>query len=560
MYSDKEMVNRVVALLAAKGVHHAVISPGSRNAPLIKSLTAHPGITCHSIIDERSAAYYALGMSLSLDAPVALTCTSGTAMLNYAAALSEAYYQHVPLVALTADRPGELIDQREGQAIRQPGAYNNFIKFEATLPQEPLDDDRLWYGQRIIAEAINQAVTAARGPVHLNIPLREPLYGEQKEIEPPKNIQLSYADKYLSEPEIQSLSSSWNNTAKVMILTGVLPPGNNLQELLVKVARHSNTIVLTERTSNLYHESFHHYIDRLLNTIPEEHLEDYVPDLLITLGTDVVSKQIKAFLRKHKPQNHWHIDEGRQHTDTYKSLTRVVPVAPERFLETLVPQLQTRPSAFSERWAGLEACATRVHEKYMDKAAWSDLCTFNLLMAQIPAPGILHLGNSTPVRYAMLFAPREGLNSMANRGTSGIDGIVSTAAGYASLSQEINTVITGDVSFYYDSNALWNRHLPANLRIIVINNQGGSIFRIIPGPASTGKMEEFFETKQEFEIEKMAAVFGLHYYYCDEQSHLQDVLKDIYQPHDNAVILEVRTPGNDNDVVLKNYFKQLKEE
>ncbi|MDZ7778105.1 MAG: thiamine pyrophosphate-dependent enzyme [Bacteroidales bacterium] len=149
---------------------------------------------------------------------------------------------------------------------------------------------------------------------------------------------------------------------------------------------------------------------------------------------------------------------------------------------------------------------------------------------------------------------------MANRGTSGIDGIVSTAAGYASLSQEINTVITGDVSFYYDSNALWNRHLPANLRIIVINNQGGSIFRIIPGPASTGKMEEYFETKQEFEIEKMAAVFGLHYYYCDEQSHLQDVLKDIYQPHDNAVILEVRTPGNDNDVVLKNYFKQLKEE
>ncbi len=558
MYSDKEIVNRLVALLAAKGVHHVVLSPGSRNAPLIKSLTAHPEIHCHSIVDERSAGYYALGMSLALQAPVAITCTSGTAMLNYAPALSEAFYQRVPLVALTADRPGELIDQREGQAIRQQAAYHNFIKFEATLPQEPLDEDLLWHGERLIAEAINQAITPAKGPVHLNIPLREPLYGEKASIGTAKNIEMNFAEKQLSRAEIIKLAKAWSNTQKVLILAGVLSPDKDLENLLLKASEHPNTVVLTERTSNLFHPDFHHYIDRSLNTMPANDVEAYKPDLLITIGTDVVSKQIKAFLRKHKPKGHWHIDDGKQHTDTYKSLTHVVPVSPLIFLESVLPHLEPGISDYSDKWNGLESCGQRVHEDFLSNEDWSDLVVFKSLMKDIPAPGTLHLGNSTPVRYAMLFAPKNGLKYLANRGTSGIDGIVSTAAGYASQSDEINTVITGDVSFYYDSNALWNKNLPNNLRIVVINNQGGSIFRIIPGPASTGQMEEYFETKQTFEIEKMAAVYGLKYYYCDEQTRLNDVLRIIYQPHDSPVILEIKTPGEKNDVVLKDYFKQLK--
>lgn len=558
MYSDKEIVNSVVALLAAKRVHHVVISPGSRNAPLIKSLTAHPEIHCYSIVDERSAAYFALGMSLSLNAPVALTCTSGTAMLNYAPALSEAFYQRVPLIALTADRPEELIDQREGQAIRQYAAYHNFIKFEATLPQEPIDDDRQWYGERLIAEAINQAMTPAKGPVHLNIPLREPLYGDQDSIRPAKNIAMNFAEKQLSKAEILNLAKAWSKTKRVMILTGVLAPESELEELLIEASQRPETVVLTERTSNLFHENFHHFIDRSLNTISAADIESYRPELLITIGTDVVSKQIKAFLRNNKPENHWHIDDGEQHTDTYKSLTHVVPVSPLIFLQSVLPRLEVKESDYAEKWKGLASCAQKVHERYLREAEWSDLKAFEILMEDIPASSVLHLGNSTPVRYAMLFSPKKNLKYLANRGTSGIDGIVSTAAGYASQSDEINTVITGDVSFYYDSNALWNKHLPSNLRIIVINNQGGSIFRIIPGPATTTQMEEYFETKQTFEIEKMAAVFGLKYYYCDEQRQLNDVLRTIYEPHEVPVILEIKTPGNKNDVVLKKYFQHLK--
>jgi 2-succinyl-5-enolpyruvyl-6-hydroxy-3-cyclohexene-1-carboxylate synthase len=369
---------------------------------------------------------------------------------------------------------------------------------------------------------------------------------------------MSYADKQLSQKEVINLAKDWNTAKRVMILTGVLMPDSELEKLLVKASEQTNTVVLTERTSNLFHPDFHHYIDRSLNTMPANEVETYQPDLLITIGTDVVSKQIKAFLRKHKPVSHWHIDDGKQHTDTYKSLTRVVPVSPLIFLQSVQPHLNPIESDYSEKWGGLESCGQRVHDQYLDNSGWSDLKAFKSLMEDISVPGVLHLGNSTPVRYAMLFAPKQGVKYLANRGTSGIDGIVSTAAGYAAESDEINTVITGDVSFYYDSNALWNKNLPRNLRIIVINNQGGSIFRIIPGPATTGQMEEYFETKQTFEIEKMAAVFGLKYYYCDEQTGLNDVLRIIYKPHESPVILEIKTPGEKNDVVLKDYFKQLK--
>ncbi|MGM0565511.1 MAG: 2-succinyl-5-enolpyruvyl-6-hydroxy-3-cyclohexene-1-carboxylic-acid synthase [Bacteroidota bacterium] len=562
MFSDNEMISKLVALLAEKGVQHAVISPGSRNAPLINSLTSHPDIVCHSITDERSAGYFALGLSLSLNEPVALTCTSGTATLNYAPAIAEAYYQRVPLIALTADRPEELIDQREGQAIRQKKIYHNFINFEAALPQEPYDEDRLWYGERLIAEAINQAITPARGPVHLNIPLREPLYGKQEKLLPAgKNIRMHQVATTLPENVVLKLASLWNSTEKVMILTGVLSGNHHLQNLIKKAAQLPNTIVLTERTSNLYDEEFHHHIDRLLNTIPPNHSEEYAPDLLITIGTDVVSKQIKAFLRKHRPENHWHIDEGKQHTDTYKSLTDVIPTSPDIFMENILPHLYPeKETSFSKKWGDLEDCAEKVHNDFMADAEWSDLLAFKILMAEIPAPSVLHLGNSTPVRYSLLFPPQKNIRYLSNRGTSGIDGIVSTAAGFATGSNEINTVITGDVSFFYDSNAMWNTNLPSNLRIIVIHNQGGSIFRIIPGPSGTGQMEKFFETRQTFNIEKMAAVFDLKYYYCDEQTELEDVLKEIYKPHEQAVILEIKTPGEKNDKVLKAYFNRLKTE
>lgn len=558
--SAKEGVKRLANILGDLGITHYVISPGSRNAPLIKTFTQNPQNKCYSVVDERSAGYFALGMAIREQSPVGLVCTSGTAVLNYAPALAEAYYQKIPLIAITADRPEELIDQREGQAIQQRDVFHNYVKGFAQLPQEPYDEDRLWHGDRMISETVNKALMAPRGPVHLNVPLREPLYeSSDTHNTQHKTIRLASTVSNLDKSEYQALAQRWNKASRIMILTGSLHPSGKLDRQLAKLAEFPAITVLTERTSNIFTGNYHHHIDRLLNTMPENR-EPYAPDLLITIGNDVVSKQIKAFLRKYRPREHWHIEETSRHTDTYKSLTRLIPLEAVTFLESLIPLLKKQPSDYGKLWNDLEQCARKVHLSYIEKAPWSDLKAFATLSENIPSHSVVHLGNSSPVRYALLFPPRQNTEYHANRGTSGIDGIISTAAGFAFADNRINTVISGDLSFFYDSNALWNKQMPANLRIIVINNQGGSIFRIIPGPDTTDVLEDFFETKQELNIRAMAEVYGLYYYNANEQSHLQDVLKKIYQPHDKAVILEIKTPGDENDTVLKNYFKTLKSE
>ncbi len=559
-YPKKENVTRLAQILLELGVRRFVISPGSRNAPLIKALTSHPDTSCHSIVDERSAGYVAMGMALRENRPVGLVCTSGTATINYGPALAEAYYQKIPLIAITADRPEELIDQREGQAIRQQNLYGNFIKTSCQLPQEPFDEDRLWYNDRLISEAINTALSAPKGPVHINVPLREPLYesGEEPAGEP-KTIFRCAVKSELEKSSMEAYAEHWNRSSKIMILTGVLNPSPMLDELLKEISEYPSVVIVTERTSNLFTGNYHHYIDRLLNTLPDNK-EDYAPELLITIGNDVVSKQIKAFLRRYRPHQHWHIEETNRFTDTYKSLTDLVPVRPESFFEGLLSRTRTLNSGFSKRWNDLEKCAHTMHEEFAKQAPWSDFKAFEKLHHNLPFNSVLHLGNSTPVRYAMLFPPDKSVEYYANRGTSGIDGVVSTAAGFASVDDRINTVVTGDLSFFYDSNGLWNKHLPSNLRIVVINNQGGSIFRIIPGPDTTDVLEDFFETRQELNIHGMAEAYGLKYYFCNEQSQMEDVLRKIYQPHNTAVVVEVRTSGKDNDKVLKNYFKKLKGE
>lgn len=559
-YPKKEHILHLTNILTELGVTRYVISPGSRNAPLINSFTAHPDAACDSVVDERSAGYFALGMALKTQKPVGLICTSGTAAINFGSALAEAYYQKIPLIAITADRPEELIDQREGQAIRQKNLYGNFVKTSCHLPQEPFDEDRLWYNDRLISETINIALTAPTGPAHINVPLREPLYESTENIS--KNhqtINITRTSKTLETPTLESFAASWNNSSKIMILTGVLSPAPELDELLKKLGEFPTVSIISERTSNLFKGKYHHFIDRLLNTMPENKA-DYSPDLFITIGNDVVSKQIKAFLRNHKPERHWHIEETNRHTDTYKSLTDLIPVLPEHFFKSLLPYLKSQESEYSRRWDDLEACALQVHKEYARQAPWSDFKVFEQLLQNIPSNSVLHLGNSTPVRYALLFPPDETVEYYANRGTSGIDGVISTAAGFAFLDGRINTVISGDLSFFYDSNGLWNKQLPSNLRIVVINNQGGSIFRIIPGPDTTDNLENYFETQQEVNTRGLAETHGLHYYFCDEKNNLKEILKNFYQPHDRAVVLEIKTPGTVNDKVLKNYFKKLKGE
>ncbi len=555
---QQKQINTLVEILKQKGVTHAIISPGSRNAPLTQALVAQKGISTYSIVDERSAGYYALGMAMALKMPVALVCTSGTAAVNYAPAITEAFYQQIPLIAITADRPKEKINQREGQAIQQMGIFGKHVKYEVELPQLPLDEDAIRYSQQLMMEAINLAMTYPQAPVHINVPLKEPLYVQTEAVFPILSIQLWKTTVLLPQETLNNLSEQWNATQKIMILVGTLPPNSFLNEKIAALAEFENVVVLTEKNANLPAKNLHHHIDRLLNVMPDDAKNDYQPDLLITIGKDVVSKKIKRFLQQKSHKKHWHIEETTQHINTYEHLTDVIPVAPETFFQQMENQLQSVSSDYAKKWNLLEERAEEKHQQFCENVAWSDFSFYHTFFKHIPNDSVLHFGNSTPIRYAQLFSTPNQCEYYANRGTSGIDGSVSTAAGFAMQNAKINTLIVGDISFFYDSNGLWNKHLPNNLKIIVINNQGGNIFRIIDGPSTTQAFTSYFETQQTLNIEQMAKVFNLPYYKINEQKDVTTVISKAYQPHDSAVIIEVVTSGVESSAILTSYFNYLK--
>ncbi|MCT4582286.1 MAG: 2-succinyl-5-enolpyruvyl-6-hydroxy-3-cyclohexene-1-carboxylic-acid synthase [Flavobacteriales bacterium] len=560
MVSESKRVQAIVELFAAKGIKKIIFSPGSRNAPLVLSFTNDERFECISIVDERSASFFALGVAISTQRPVAICCTSGSAALNYSSALSEAFYQKIPLIAITTDRPPEWIHHGEGQAINQVNVFQNFVHSGYHLPiGESLED--LHYCQRQINEALIHC-SKNKLPVHINIPFREPLYNTvEKSTVQVTNIENISVEQTLAEKTILALSSIYNEHKKVLILCGQLPKNGALNYILEEFALLSNTIVLTESTANLYSSNFIPCIDRVITTF--ESPEKYEPELLITIGNAIISKKIKQFLRNVKNLKHWRIADNTPIEDTYLHLTKHIPIDPTSFFRTIKPYLNDNlDSEYKNEWFTRHLITRTNHDNYMHKTKWSDLKAFNSIYNTLPENCNLHLGNSSPVRYMQLFSQIKGINYFSNRGVSGIDGSTSTAAGIAyDQPHQLNILISGDLSFVYDINALWNQHLSQNFRIIILNNGGGGIFRIIPGPNTTNSLEDFFEVGNSTSIKHLASAHHINYYHADDSSTLEEQLPLFFNPQENKrpAILEIFTPNEINASILKEYFKALKD-
>lgn len=557
--SSKVAVRDLVEICAQKGLKHVVISPGSRNAPLTISFNRHPNFTCHSVVDERCAAFFAMGLAQQLKEPVIICCTSGSAALNYAPAIVEAYYQKIPLLVLTADRPPEWIDQMDGQTIRQSDIYSNYIKKSFDFPVDTDNDENRWYAQRIANEAVELSQFPEPGPVHINIPFREPLY-ETKDYKGetlPKLFNTTKTLLELPKSEIESLKTEWASYQKILVITGLLHPNEELNSILEQLSKSKNVAILTETTSNVFGEKFNRSIDRLIVGIEGEE-EKYRPNLLVTLGGPVVSKKVKAFLRSNQPDAHWHINASNDFVDTYQSLTKLIPLSPEKILcHVKSPE---KDSNYREAWLSKDSALQKVYNEFVKTIDFCDLKAFDSIFNAIPENSQLQLANSTVVRYSNLYdqIAQRNIKCFSNRGTSGIDGTLSTAVGAAKANpNEIVTVITGDLSFFYDSNALWITPLPNNLKIILINNQGGSIFRIIDGPSKIEELEPFFEVKHDLNAENIAKTFGVEYHFTSNNDDLNMILKKVYNSS-SSVLLEVYTDNEENPEVLKKYFKRLK--
>ncbi|WP_027376941.1 2-succinyl-5-enolpyruvyl-6-hydroxy-3-cyclohexene-1-carboxylic-acid synthase [Kaistella palustris] len=550
-FSAKRSIQFLAHILKEYGIFNIIISPGSRNAPLAIHFSENDEFNCYSIVDERSAGFVGLGMAKSLKQAVAVTCTSGSAAANYYPAVTEAFYQNVPLLVLTADRPASFVDIFDGQTIRQKDLYQQHSYGDFQLLED--DDENADEENFALIKKAVELCFEKQGPVHINIPLTEPLYELVSELPVFPPIETTIQKKSYSLPS--NLVADWNLSKRIMILVGTRDHSDELEMQLRQLAKNHSVVILTEATSNIKHEKFFSHIDRYIFNFDDADFQLYAPDLLITVGQNVVSKKIKQFLRKAHPKNHWHIDEHWQ-PDTFFALTEKIETKPETFFNRLLGQVNLEPRPYYNLWDVLRDKKDIKHTEYCMKTQFSDFKFFELLNQKVPENIKIHFSNSSAIRYAQLF---DWKNTMyCNRGTSGIDGSTSTAMGFAMKNEGQTLLVTGDLSFFYDINGLWNNYIPPYTRIIVFNNGGGDIFKIIPGPNSTNALDEFILTKHHKTAEHLAAHFGFSYTKVDEEDTLARVLDNFFKTDTKPKILEVDTAGIENAAVLKGYFEFLK--
>ncbi|WP_312513127.1 2-succinyl-5-enolpyruvyl-6-hydroxy-3-cyclohexene-1-carboxylic-acid synthase [Chryseobacterium culicis] len=553
-YSSKRSIQILAHLLQQYGIADIVISPGSRNAPLAIHFSEVDRFNCYSIVDERSAAFVAMGMAKSEKKPVAITCTSGSAVVNYYPAVTEAFYQNIPLLVLTADRPTDFVDLFDGQTIRQKDVFHQHSYGDFQLLEDSKEN-----AEDINFDIIKKAIELCfekQGPVHINIPLEEPLYELVSELPTFPTVEKTIKHREYEIPS--NLIAEWHTSQRIMLLVGTRDYSPELENQLTQLVKNHSVVVLSEANSNLNHEKFFKHIDRYIFNFTEEDYKTYAPDLLITVGQNVVSKKVKQFLRSARPKQHWHLDEIWQ-PDTYFSLTEKIEVKPEVFFSKLLKFINLEPRPYFNLWDVLRDKKDAKHEQFLNTIEFSDFYFFNKASQTIPENYNIHFSNSSGIRYAQLFD--FGKRKMyCNRGTSGIDGSTSTAMGFAIKNENPTLLITGDLSFFYDINGLWNQYIPPFVRIMIFNNGEGNIFKIIPGPgnANPNTLDEFIATKHRKNAESLAKHFGFSYIRVEDEITLDRVLENFFKPDAQPKILEVNTYGKNSADVLKAYFEFMK--
>ena len=551
VYPKIPLAQSIIQICLAKGIKNIIISPGSRNAPLTIGFVSNPEFNCYSIADERCAAFFALGIAQQTQKPTAVVCTSGSALLNYYPAFAEAFYSQIPLIVISADRPLDKIDIGDGQTIRQENVFKNHSLYNANLTQEASVENDLK-----INKAINKAFTK-KGPVHINAPFEEPLYQTVSKLDVDVTISaFAKEHKKISIDEIIEFTNIWNKSKKILILVGENKPDAIDGDIIDFLAKDDSVVVMTETTSNLHHPSFLNNIDTIITPFLNTDFKNFQPEILITFGGMIVSKRIKALLRKYQPKHHWHIDTLRAY-DTYGCLSKHFEVNPNQFFKQFLRFTIPKHSNYCSTFEAIAALRKINHHKYLSKIPFSDFKAFEKIIPSLPENSMLHLSNSSAIRYAQLFDINPSIEVFCNRGTSGIDGSTSTAIGAAVANVKTTVLIAGDIGFLYDSNALWNEYIPKNFKIILINNGGGGIFRILPGHEETPVFNKFFETSHCFTAEQLAKMYGFEYSIASNVSSLSESLKTLYSQNEKPSILEIFTPTRENDSILLQYFKEL---
>jgi 2-succinyl-5-enolpyruvyl-6-hydroxy-3-cyclohexene-1-carboxylate synthase len=548
----------IADICAMHGVKQAVMCPGSRCAPLTLAFSRHREISCHSIIDERSAGFIALGIAETTQKPVVLICTSGSASLNFAPAISEAFYRNIPLLVFTADRPERLLHQQDGQTLNQRALFANFIKSSYFLSGDIKEKKQLRYLHRNINEALLRSSSGGKGPVHVNLTFEEPLYALADSAQPPAFIR--YCESLFAFEK--ELTEAMGKTNKWMLILGSRSGDAKSEALINKLS--AKMPVLAEGISNAGNGSVLLNANETISFASDEGLKKLMPGGIISIGKGVVSKKLKNFIRNNPALFHFHHEEGETLIDTFECLTHQVRLPESHVLESLCEisekLCKASDSEFLTDWKNFSEETILRTAEILAELPFSDITVMQTVAKNCTGEADIHVGNSMAVRYLNLFANHISPSTRiyCNRGTSGIDGSLSTAVGNSLCGKKPIWAILGDLSFHYDQNALWNALVPENFSIIILNNSGGGIFRLIDGPRSVSEITERFEVRTESSAEWKAREAGFGYIPCKNHNELVSAMHTL-QKQSGKIIVEIFTDPIINENAFKQFQKQVRQ-
>ena len=553
MFSTKRNIQQLTSLMLKSGIKDVVVCPGSRNAPLIHNFNS-AGLRCHEMTDERSAGFIALGMAEATRTPVAVCCTSGSAVLNFSPAVAEAYYRGVPLMVITADRPQRWIGQMDGQTLHQDNAFGKLVHVSVDLPEPEWDDsdnanrETAWHCNRLINEAL---ISLKRdcGPVHVNIRISEPMFDFSMQRLPDERI-VRWTTMSDTE-ETEELFSELSASKRPMIIMGQLTAENaTLCKPLIKALAERGFVIIAEHLSNLTaDDEVVSNADAILSSYPNHEL--LLPDWVLMAGGHIVSKKLKQLLRNTPPKSVWNVDERGELHDLFCSCTTLLQMQIQEALSHILAHIITPDDAFAQHWKQLneETCRTTTET---DSNEFTDLNVLRVFMNKFTGYENIFVGNSSMVRNLQRLPAMKGCTYSCNRGVNGIEGSVSAAVG-AAISGKRTLLLIGDLSFFYDCNGLMSQELAGNmkessntepegyLRILLINNGCGKIFHTLPGLSASPYLDKYIAASHSRTAKHIAEDAGMDYYCATNIDELHKGCLDLMKTRKKCAILEVKT-------------------
>lgn len=557
MFSEKRNVLQLLSLLKAHKISHFVVSPGSRHIPIVISMEADPFFKLYSVVDERSASFFAIGLMQRLKQPVGIICTSGTASANYCSAINECLYQELPLLVLTADRQEALRDQHEDQMIRQSSMYANITKMVANLPLVYSESDA-WFNNRLINEALLELTHRGCGPVQINIPVPEHKDAFSTPALPDERV---IARFNLEETSWQD-TASYLRKKKILIVCG---EGYTISEkqsaALESFCKKFDAAVLCDKMSNCHVSRSIENAFAVLQALADKDFTELSPDVIISIRANFsFNPELKNFVKILKDKGcrieNWFVHPSGRIVDPYQGLlSRVYEMDEFYFFEHVANVLEdyADEADFAESWKVISESIEEPGGPY------GHIEAVGKFLRKLPNDCVLQLANSNSVRMAQLYPIDKSVEVHCNRGTDGIDGCVSTTVGYASACDKLTFLMLGDLTFFYDMNALWNRNLGKNVRIFLDNNGGGAIMHMPKRPPFAAEhLPNYISAYHNASAKAWAEDRGFKYFAVRDESQLDEGIEFLTNPsNEGPLILEVFTDMLADTNLFRGYYASI---